>query len=150
MGTPVRASGSIEVLGVEVSPTAVRITLRAYDVNLKPWPGESDTPVATLIKSGALDLSKPGNLVKFLPKRPAVIVDAEGDRLVLDLLKAPKLANNPNFRKRPRRRLPAARHPPHRDRHEPPVRGAEGDAVGRVRGLRRAAPEALTVARVTG
>ena len=98
MGTPVRASGSIEVLAVDISPESVRITLRAYDVSLA-MAGESDSPVATLIKSGALDLSKPGNLVKFLPKRPPVIVDAEGDRLVLDLLKAPKLASNPNFRR---------------------------------------------------
>ena len=98
MGTPVRASGSIEVTDVQLTPTAARISLRAYDVKLV-LAGESDSPVATLIKSGALDLSKPGNLLKFLPKRPAVIVEAEGDRLVLDLLKAPKLAKNPQLRR---------------------------------------------------
>jgi hypothetical protein len=62
-------------------------------VNLKLL-GESDSPVATLIKSGALDLSKPGNLVKFLPKRPPAIVEAEDDRIVLDLMRVPAISNN--------------------------------------------------------
>ena len=59
----------------------MRIGMRLSDVKLALL-GESDAPVATLIKSGALDLSKPGNLVKFLPKRPPAIVEAEGDRIV--------------------------------------------------------------------
>jgi hypothetical protein len=55
--------------------------------------------VATLIKSGALDLSKPGNLVKFLPKRPPAIVEAENDRIVLDLMRVPAVANNMGLRR---------------------------------------------------
>jgi hypothetical protein len=54
--------------------------------------GESDSPVATLIRSGALDLSKPGKLVKHLPKRPPMIVEADGDRIVLDLFRDPRIA----------------------------------------------------------
>ena len=58
-----------------------------------------DSPVAGLIKSGALDLSKPGNLLAFLPNRPPMIVDAQDDRVVIDLLKVPKLAGNPMVQK---------------------------------------------------
>jgi hypothetical protein len=52
-----------------------------------------------LIKSGVLDLSKPGNVVKVLPKRPPAIVDASGDRIVLDLMKVPALQRNPRFKR---------------------------------------------------
>ncbi len=81
-----------------MSPESMRVTVRLRDVKLE-LVGESDSPVATLIKSGALDLSKPGNLVKFIPKRPPAIVEAEGDRIVVDLMKVPKIAENARLRK---------------------------------------------------
>jgi hypothetical protein len=93
MGTNVRASAAIKIDEVTISEEAVRIGVRLRDVKLA-LVGESESPVATLIKSGALDLSKPGNLVKFVPKKPPAIVEAEGDRIVVDLLKVPKLAND--------------------------------------------------------
>jgi hypothetical protein len=91
MGTPVRASGAVRIDEIGLSLDAMRIGFKLSDVKLALL-GESDTPVATLIKSGALDLSQPGNLVKFLPKRPAAIVEADGDRIVVDLLRVPALA----------------------------------------------------------
>src|SRR5579859_3335126 len=93
MGTPVRASAAIKIDEIDLSPAAMRIGIKLSDVKLALL-GESDAPVATLIKSGALDLSKPGNLVKFLPKRPPAVVDAEGDRIVVDLMRVPSIANN--------------------------------------------------------
>lgn len=97
MGTPVRASAAIRVDEIDLSPEAMRVGLRLSDVKLA-LVGDSETPVATLIKSGALDLSKPGNLVKFLPKRPPAIVEADGDRIVLDLMRVPAIANNSRLR----------------------------------------------------
>jgi hypothetical protein len=98
MGTPVRATAAIRVDEIDLSPAAMRIGLKLSDVKLTLL-GESDAPVATLIKSGALDLSKPGNLVKFLPKRPGAIVEAEGDRIVIDLMKVPAVADNSRLRR---------------------------------------------------
>lgn len=98
MGTPVRASAAIKIDEVTISEESLRITVRLKDVNLA-LAGESDSPVAALIQSGALDLSKPGNLVKFIPKRPPAVVEAEGDRIVLDLMKVPKLANDARLKK---------------------------------------------------
>jgi hypothetical protein len=98
MGTPVRASAAIRVDEIELSPDAIRLGLKLSDVKLALL-GESDAPVATLIKSGALDLSKPGNLVKFLPRRPPAIVEADGDRIVVDLLKIPAIAENGRLRR---------------------------------------------------
>lgn len=98
MGTPVRASAAIRVDEVTLSSDALRIGIRLSDVRLALI-GESETPVATLIKSGALDLSKPGNLIKFIPKRPKAIIEAEGDRVVVDLMKVPKIADNTRLRR---------------------------------------------------
>ncbi len=98
MGTPVRASAAIKIDEVTITEEALRIGVRLREVKLA-LVGESDSPVATLIKSGALDLSKPGNLVKFIPKRPPAVVEADGDRVVVDLMKVPKLAKNPHVRR---------------------------------------------------
>jgi hypothetical protein len=97
MGTPVRANLDVKIDEIDLSPGTMRVGFRLANVKLTLL-GESDAPVATLIKSGALDLSKPGNLVKFLPKRPPAIVEADGDRIVLDLMKVPKVADNARLR----------------------------------------------------
>src|SRR5580700_10992892 len=93
MGTPVRASAAIKIDEIDFSPESMRIGVRLSDVKLALL-GESETAVATLIKSGALDLTKTGNLLKFLPNKPPAIVEADGDRIVVDLLKIPAIANN--------------------------------------------------------
>lgn len=98
MGTPVRASAAVRVNEVRIDENTIRVEVRLTDVKLQ-LAGESDAPVATLIKSGALDLSKPGNLVKYIPKRPDAIVEADGDRIVLDLMRIPKLSKNPVARR---------------------------------------------------
>lgn len=97
MGTTVRAGASIRVDKIEVNDTEFKVTLRLSDVTMKVL-GESFTPVAGLIKSGALDLSKPGNLAKFMPKRPPVLVEAHDDIIVLDLMQNPKFAENDRVR----------------------------------------------------
>lgn len=99
MGTPVRASAAIKIDEVTISPDSVRVAIRLRDVKLVLAGEAGDSPVATLIQSGALDLSKPGNLVKFIPKKPAAVVEAEGDRIVIDLMKMPKLAGDKRVRK---------------------------------------------------
>ena len=98
MGTPVRASAAIKIDEIDLSPEAMRIGIKLSDVKLALI-GDSNAPVATLIKSGALDLSKPGNLVKFLPKRPPAIVEADEDRIVVDLMKVPAVASNEVLRR---------------------------------------------------
>lgn len=98
MGTTVRASASIKVESIEVQPEQLRVKLRLANIDLKVL-GESLTPVAALIKSGALDLSKPGNLLKFAPKKPDVLVEASDDIMVLDLMRNPKIRANDKVRR---------------------------------------------------
>src|SRR3569833_1667814 len=97
MGTTVRAGASIRIEQIEVSDHKFKVTLRLGDVTMKVL-GESFAPVAGLIKSGALDLTKPGNLAKFMPKKPAVLVEAHDDVIVIALLQHPKFAENAKVR----------------------------------------------------
>ncbi len=99
MGTPLRVSVVVTVEEIHVTLDEVKFVLRVSDLSLKVLDDAATSPVAALIKSGALDLSKPGNLVSFMPKRPAMLVDAKDDRVTLDLLKMPKIADNPRVRK---------------------------------------------------
>lgn len=97
MGTPLRASAVVYVEELDVGIEQIRIGVRIEGLSLTVL-GDAASPIAGLLKSGALDLSKPGNLVAFMPKRPAALVDAKDDRLVVDLMKVPKIAENPKLK----------------------------------------------------
>jgi hypothetical protein len=94
MGNRVRASGVAFIERLELSASALRVEVRLADVALALVEEAPDSAVATLIKSGALDLSNPGNLAKYMPKRPAMLVEAHDDRIVIDLMQHPALLDN--------------------------------------------------------
>lgn len=91
MGTRLRASSVIFVEQLRLSAEELVVELRFSETELQLL-GESSSPLAALIRSGALDLSKLGNLMAFMPRRPEYIVEAKGDRIVLDLKKHPALS----------------------------------------------------------
>ncbi len=94
MGTTVRASAVVIVEKLKLDAQTLRLELRLREVLLKALDDRQETPIAALLKSGALDLSKPGNLAAYMPKRPPMLVEARDDRIVLDLMKHPKLARD--------------------------------------------------------
>jgi hypothetical protein len=98
MNTPIRASAIIFVERVVFNDEELTVALRLEEVMLK-LNGDSDSPVAALIKSGALDLSNPGTLVNFMPGRSPVVAEANGDRIVLDLMRDPNIGKNPLVRR---------------------------------------------------
>jgi hypothetical protein len=98
MDTPLRAGAIIFVERVVFNDEELTVALRLEEVVLK-LNGDSDSPVAALIKSGALDLSNPGTLVNFMPGRSPVLAEANGNRIVLDLMRDPKIGNNPLVRR---------------------------------------------------
>ena len=53
--------------------------------------------MAALLRSGALDLSKPGELAKYMDL-PPVIVEAKDNKLSIDLMREPKIGDNPVVR----------------------------------------------------
>jgi hypothetical protein len=95
MGTPVRAQATVFVERVSITPDELRFEIRLEGVSLKVDDNAPESPIAALLRSGALDLSKPGNLAAYMPKRPALLVEAKDDRVVIDLMRHPKIAKNP-------------------------------------------------------
>lgn len=98
MGNEVRVSSLIFVDKVQFDEGQLRAELRLTEVVLRSL-GSADSPIATLLKSGALDLSKPGNLLNYLPQKPAIVVDSKDDRITLDLMKHPAIAENAKVRR---------------------------------------------------
>ena len=66
--------------------------LRFEDVALKIL-SEKRTVVSALVNSGALNISQLGSLIRELPRMPPVIVEAQENRIVFDLLKSQQLDN---------------------------------------------------------
>jgi hypothetical protein len=101
MKTTLRISANVYVERVRANANELRIELRLEKVavSLVGMP-DPPTPVAMLVQSGVLDLSKPGDVVKRLPGMPPMIADASGDRIILDLMKLPAIAKNERLRRR--------------------------------------------------
>jgi hypothetical protein len=99
MGTPLRASSDIYIERVQVDHERCLLDVRLSKVSLVVLDDKVESPLAALLKSGALDLSKPGNLVAYMPKRPPILVEARDDRITLDLFRHPKLGSDPRLKK---------------------------------------------------
>jgi hypothetical protein len=99
MGTLLRGSCVVIVEKVVFSNVQARVELRLKDVSLNLLDDSVQTPLAALIRSGTLDLTRVASLVAYLPSRPAALVEAVDDRLVLDLLKGPEWANTETMRR---------------------------------------------------
>ncbi len=93
MGARLRVSGVVHVSEIVAGHGLLRLDLRLADLKVDPVDGPAG-PIQALLASGAIDLKKPGNLVGMLPMKPAILVEAEGDRIVLDLMRLRKLARN--------------------------------------------------------
>ena len=93
MKTPVRASAVVYIDRMVITPAQIRIEIRLEEIWLEVQ-GDSQGPIAALLRSGALDLSKPGTLAKYLPLPPTV-VDTRDNRIVIDLMRDPKISGNP-------------------------------------------------------
>jgi hypothetical protein len=94
MKTPVRASAVVYVERVLVCAEELRVEVRLEEVQLALLEDVA-TPVALLVKSGALDLSRPADLIQHFPKRPPFLLEARGKRIALDFRKHPGIAGHP-------------------------------------------------------
>lgn len=97
MKQKLRVSTAIKVESLDAGEEHLLATIRLQDLDLKTFDPKS--PLNNLLKSGALDLSKPAALLNMLGnKKPKVIVSAEADRFELDLFQIPAIASNPTIR----------------------------------------------------
>jgi hypothetical protein len=98
MGTTVRASTLLFIERISLSAEELRLEVRLDGTNMKVL-GDAESPVAALIKSGALDLTKSGNLAAHMPGLGKLLGESKGNRLVIDLMRHPKLGKNRAVRK---------------------------------------------------
>jgi hypothetical protein len=98
MGTTVRAATIVFIERIKLSAEELRLEVRLEDTNMRVL-GDAESPVAALIRSGALDLSKSGNLAAHMPGLGKLLGESTGNRLVIDLMRHPKLGKNRAVRK---------------------------------------------------
>lgn len=91
MKTPLRATTTLLIERIKLAPDELLVDLRVSGLKLKVLDPSAGTPIAALIQSGALDTSRPGDLLSFIPTKPAFIVEAKGDLFTIDLMRLPAL-----------------------------------------------------------
>jgi hypothetical protein len=99
MGAQLRVAGVVRIDEIMIGPGILRIELRLNNLSVQPLDANAGGPIQALLASGAIDLAKPGNLMSFLPKKPAMIAEADGDRFVLDLMRVGSLERNTRLQK---------------------------------------------------
>ncbi|MCA9682461.1 MAG: hypothetical protein KC457_09725 [Myxococcales bacterium] len=97
MDTRVRAGAVLYIDRIHLTGEEMRLELRLEDVSMTPVVSKK-SQISALLVTRALDLSRPGDLVQHLPGMPDFIVDAHGNRVVLDLMRVPKLSQDPLVR----------------------------------------------------
>ena len=98
MGCKLRANSSVTVQKLYINSDEMRLTFRVSNLDLKVQ-GSQELPLAKMINSGALDLKRPANLLKFMPKKSPALVSADDDLFAVDLLKVDKLKENEVLRR---------------------------------------------------
>jgi hypothetical protein len=93
-GTKLDVGANLRIESIDADSDALRLALRVNGLTLKAPPG---SPAAMMLAS--LDTAHPANLVKMMPAKHAMLVEAEDDRFVLDLLQIPKLSKNRTLRR---------------------------------------------------
>ncbi len=99
MGTLIRADCVVIVESMKLDAREARIELRLQNVSLRLLDDTVQTPLAALIRSGTLDISRLASLVAYMPSRPAALIEAVDDRLVLDLMKIPQIGGEGRLRR---------------------------------------------------
>jgi len=97
MRTRVRGGAVLHIDRVAICASEMRIELRLEEVCLVPLETKR-TQISALLRAKALDLSRPGDLIANLPDMPDVIADSWGNRIIVDLMRVPKLARNARVR----------------------------------------------------
>ncbi len=89
MGTDLHVSAAISVERVQLTREQVLLSVKVKDLAVKAPP---KSPMAQMLM--AMDLSKPGNLMAFLPMKLPALIEARDDLFIFDLLKLKKLREN--------------------------------------------------------
>ncbi len=93
LGAPIDFSLRIDVSGIEVRGEERTVRLRLTDVELSTSE-DAPGPLAEAIRAGKIDTSQPASLLGNMTSRPPYVLEAEGDTVVIDLMRVPALAQD--------------------------------------------------------
>jgi len=97
LGAPISFSARIDADGVRVEgeERTVRLTLSEVEVST---PDDAPGPLADAIRGGMIDTRNPATLVGNMMSLPDFIVKADGQTVVIDLMRIPALAKDQRVR----------------------------------------------------
>ena len=93
LGAPIQFSVRIDAQGVRVEGEQRTVRIRLSEVALST-PDDAPGPLADAIRTGMIDTKNPGTLIGNMVSLPDMVVAAEGQDLVLDLMKVPAIARD--------------------------------------------------------
>ena len=98
MSTWLRVSCVVLLERVSLSADSAQLELRLKNVEVNLLDDSTQSPLAALIRSQTLDLSRVASLVAYLPSRPSALIEAVDDRIVFDLMKLPRISKDIRLR----------------------------------------------------
>lgn len=97
LGAPISFSARIEANGVEVQAEQRTVRIRLSEVALAT-DDDAPGPLADAIRTGMIDTANPGTLIGNMISLPEMVVEADGQEVVIDLMKAPAIDRDPMLR----------------------------------------------------
>ena len=90
LGAPIRFVARIDAKGVRVEGEQRTVRIRLSEVALST-PDDAPGPLADAIRTGMIDTEHPATLIGNMVSLPDMVVAAEGQDLVIDLMKVPAI-----------------------------------------------------------
>ena len=97
LGAPIRFSARVDAEGIRVEGEARTVTIRLSEVALST-DDDAPGPLADAIRNGMIDTKNPATLMSNMMPLPPMITRAEGQEIVIDLMKVPQIANDETLR----------------------------------------------------
>jgi len=97
LGAPIAFSARIEAEGIEVQAERRTVRIRLSEVALAT-DEDAPGPLAEAIRTGMIDTANPATLIGNMISLPDMVVAAEGQDVVIDLMRAPAINRDPMLR----------------------------------------------------
>ena len=97
LGAPIYFAARIDADGVHIEGEQRTIRLRLSEVNLSTSE-DAPGPLADAIRNGMIDTNNPATLIGNMISLPDMIVEAQGDVVVIDLMRVPAIQRDEMLR----------------------------------------------------
>jgi hypothetical protein len=97
LGAPIRFSACLLAEGIHVEGESRTVTIRITEVDLAT-DDDAPGPLADAIRNGMIDTNNPATLMGNMMPLPPMITRAEGQEVVIDLMKVPQIERDERVR----------------------------------------------------